>query len=102
MRVLWPRNTPMEMTLFSSTITPSTTSERAPTKQLSSMITGFACTGSRTPPLPPPPRPPAPPADAAPAREVHVLADLGAGADRCPGVDHGALVDVSADIDVGG
>src|ERR1044071_4506221 len=55
MRVLWPRNTPMEMTLFSSTTTPSTTSERAPMKQLSSMITGFAWIGSSTPPMPTPP-----------------------------------------------
>src|SRR3979490_1931185 len=44
------------MTLFSSTITPSTTSERAPIKQLSSMITGLACSGSSTPPMPTPPQ----------------------------------------------
>ncbi len=48
-------NTPIEMTLFSSTMTPSTTSERAPMKQLSSMMTGFACSGSSTPPMPTPP-----------------------------------------------
>ena len=34
---------------------PSTTSERAPTKQLSSMIVGPACIGSSTPPMPTPP-----------------------------------------------
>ena len=48
-------NTPMPSTEFSSTITPSTTSERAPMKQLSSMIVGFACSGSSTPPMPTPP-----------------------------------------------
>src|SRR5665647_3991549 len=47
--------TPIEMTEFSSTITPSTTSERAPMKQLSSMIVGPACRGSSTPPKPTPP-----------------------------------------------
>ncbi len=35
--------------------TPSTTSERAPMKQLSSMIVGLACSGSSTPPMPTPP-----------------------------------------------
>ncbi len=48
-------NTPMPSTEFSSTITPSTTSLRAPTKQLSSMMVGFACSGSSTPPMPTPP-----------------------------------------------
>src|SRR5205807_6876352 len=38
-------------------------------------------------------------ADPDPAREVTVLADLGAGADRRPGVDHRAAVDIGADID---
>ena len=33
----------------------NTTSERAPTKQLSSMTVGFACMGSNTPPIPAPP-----------------------------------------------
>ena len=42
--------TPIEITEFSSTTTPSTISERAPIKQLSSMIVGFACSGSSTPP----------------------------------------------------
>ena len=37
------------------TITPSTISERAPIKQLSSMIVGLACIGSNTPPIPAPP-----------------------------------------------
>ena len=41
--------------LPSSTITPSATSERAPMKQLSSMMTGLACRGSSTPPMPAPP-----------------------------------------------
>src|SRR5215813_13719274 len=48
-------NTPIESTEPSRTITPSTTSERAPMKQLSSMITGPACKGSSTPPMPTPP-----------------------------------------------
>jgi hypothetical protein len=39
----------------SSTTTPSATSARAPTKQLSSMITGPAWIGSSTPPMPAPP-----------------------------------------------
>src|SRR6185503_963954 len=42
------------------------------------------------------------PADADPAGEVHVLADLGARADRGPGIDHRAFVDVRPDIDEGG
>ena len=33
---------------------------------------------------------------------MNVLADLGAGADRGPSIDHRALVDVGADVDVGG
>ena len=36
-------------------ITPSATSERAPIKQLSSIMTGSACKGSSTPPIPAPP-----------------------------------------------
>ena len=47
--------TPIEITEFSSTITPSTISERAPMKQLSSMMVGLACSGSSTPPMPTPP-----------------------------------------------
>ena len=50
-----PRNTPMESTAPRSTTTPSATSERAPMKQSSSMITGLACSGSSTPPMPTPP-----------------------------------------------
>jgi hypothetical protein len=45
----------MESTAPSSTTTPSTTSERAPMKQLSSMMVGLACKGSSTPPMPTPP-----------------------------------------------
>ncbi|GJE31411.1 hypothetical protein LDDCCGHA_1588 [Methylobacterium oxalidis] len=45
----------MESTLPSPMITPSATSARAPTKQLSSMITGLACSGSSTPAMPAPP-----------------------------------------------
>ncbi|MNK73963.1 hypothetical protein D3C87_934660 [compost metagenome] len=45
----------MASTEFSSTTTPSTTSERAPMKQLSSMMVGLACSGSSTPPMPTPP-----------------------------------------------
>ena len=48
-------NTPIERTEPSPTTTPSTTSERAPIKQLSSMIVGPACSGSSTPPIPTPP-----------------------------------------------
>ena len=39
------------MTEFSSTMTPSTTDELAPMKQLSSMMVGLACSGSSTPPM---------------------------------------------------
>src|SRR5690606_27405885 len=42
-------------TASASTCTPSTTMARDPTKTLSSMITGAACTGSNTPPIPTPP-----------------------------------------------
>src|SRR4026208_519766 len=110
MRVLWLMKVPIASTEPSSTTTPSTTSERAPMKQLSSMIVGLACTGSSTPPMPTPPqrgtlRPVwaggpagAPAAYAAPAREVHVAPDLGAGADGRPRVHHGALVDVRPDV----
>ena len=45
----------MESTAPVSTITPSATSERAPIKQLSSITTGLACSGSSTPPMPTPP-----------------------------------------------
>ena len=55
MRVEAPRNTPMLSTEPSRTTTPSATSERAPMKQLSSIITGPACSGSSTPPMPAPP-----------------------------------------------
>ena len=47
--------TPIETTAPSSTITPSTTSERAPMKQSSSMMVGLAWSGSSTPPMPTPP-----------------------------------------------
>src|SRR3990170_5091292 len=42
-------------TARSPTTTPSTTMQREPTKAPSSTITGFACTGSSTPPMPTPP-----------------------------------------------
>ena len=48
-------NTPIDSTEPSRTTTPSATSERAPMKQLSSMMTGPACSGSSTPPMPTPP-----------------------------------------------
>ena len=48
-------NTPIDSTLPRSTTTPSTTSDRAPMKQSSSMIVGLACSGSSTPPRPTPP-----------------------------------------------
>ncbi len=38
-----------------STRTPSTTIQRDPIKALSSMTTGAACRGSKTPPIPTPP-----------------------------------------------
>src|SRR3569623_1971978 len=47
--------TPIVTTEPSSTITPSPTTERAPMKQLSSMMVGAACKGSSTPPMPTPP-----------------------------------------------
>src|ERR1700712_5173656 len=50
-----PIKTPIDSTLPRSTTTPSATSERAPTKQSSSIITGLACNGSNTPPMPTPP-----------------------------------------------
>src|SRR5215470_15837839 len=50
-----PMYTPMDSTEPSPTITPSATSARAPMKQLSSMMTGFAWIGSSTPPMPAPP-----------------------------------------------
>ena len=69
-------------------MTPSTTSERAPMKQLSSMMVGRGLQRFEHA------------ADADAARQMHVLADLRAGADRRPGVDHGAAVDVRADVHV--
>ena len=78
--------TPMPSTEFSSTITPSTTSERAPMKQLSSMIVGLGLQRLEHA------------ADADAAGQMHVLADLRAGADRGPGVDHRAFVDIRADV----
>ena len=47
--------TPIDRTEPVPTTTPSTTSERAPMKQSSSMMVGFACRGSSTPPMPTPP-----------------------------------------------
>ena len=41
-------------------------------------------------------------ADADAARQMYVLADLGAGADRGPGIHHGAFIDIGADVDIGG
>ena len=81
--------TPIDSTEPSPTTTPSTTSERAPMKQLSSMMVGFGLQRLEHA------------ADADAAREVAVLADLRAGADRRPGVDHRALVDIGAEIDEG-
>ncbi len=66
---------------------PSTTIDREPTKASSSMTTGTALGGSNTPPTPTPPerctRLPIWPQDP----------------DGGPGVDHGAFVDVAADVD---
>ena len=50
-----PMKTPIDSTAPRSTMTPSATSERAPMKQSSSMMTGLACSGSSTPPMPTPP-----------------------------------------------
>ena len=77
------------MTLFSSTITPSTISERATdeTVVLDDGRVGlhrFEHT-----------------ADADAAGKVDVFADLGAGTDSGPGVDHGAFIDIGPDIDEG-
>src|SRR6185312_1453107 len=41
-------------------------------------------------------------ADADPAAEMHALADLGAAANRRPGVHHRPLVDIGANIDIAG
>ena len=41
-------------------------------------------------------------ADAGAARDVHVLADLRAAADRRPGIDHRTFADVGADVDEAG
>jgi hypothetical protein len=38
-------------------------------------------------------------ADPRAAGNVHILADLRAGADRGPGVDHGVFADIGADVD---
>ena len=57
-------------------------------KQLSSMMVGLACSGSKTPPMPTPPE------------RCTLLADLRARAHGRPGVDHRAFVDVGADVDV--
>ena len=51
----FPMKTPIPRTEPSRIIHPSTTSERAPMKQLSSIIVGPACMGSNTPPIPTPP-----------------------------------------------
>ena len=84
------RNTPIETTEPSPTMTPSTTSERAPMKQLSSMMVGIGLQRLQHA------------ADADAARQMHVLADLRAGADGDPGVDHRARIDIGAEIDEGG
>ena len=83
-------NTPIDSTEPSPTMTPSATSERAPMKQLSSMMVGAACNGSSTPPMPAPPE------------MWQCAADLRAGADGRPGVDHRVLADMGADIDEAG
>ena len=49
------RTTPAPRTACSPTRTPSTTMQREPMKAPSSMMTGAACSGSRTPPMPTPP-----------------------------------------------
>src|ERR1700692_1505750 len=58
-------------------------------KQSSSITTGPACTGSNTP------------ANPAAAEDVDFPADLRAGADGRPGVDHRVLADIGAEIDEG-
>ena len=77
----------MPITLWWPTTTPSTTSERAPMKQWSSMIVGRGLQRLEHA------------ADAGAAGEVAVLADLRARTDRRPGVDHRAGADVRADVD---
>ena len=54
------------------------------------MIVGLACRGFEHA------------ADAHAAGQVHVLADLRARAHGGPGVDHGAFVDIGADVHVAG
>lgn len=41
-------------------------------------------------------------ADPDTATEVHIFADLGAGAYGCPGIDEGSAIDIGTDIDVAG
>ena len=53
--MLCPIKTPIDITEPFSTITPSTISDLAPIKQLSSIIVGFDWIGSKTPPNPAPP-----------------------------------------------
>ena len=77
----------MPITLWWPTTTPSTTSERAPMKQWSSMMVGRGLQRLEHA------------ADAGAAGQVAVLADLRAGTHRGPGVDHGAVADVRADVD---
>ena len=70
-------------------MTPSTISDRAPMKQLSSMIVGIGLQRLEHA------------ADADAAGQVDVLADLRARPDGGPGIHHRALVHVGADVHVG-
>jgi hypothetical protein len=54
-RVFAVSTTPAPSTARAPTWTPSTTTQREPMNAPSSITTGAACTGSRTPPMPTPP-----------------------------------------------
>jgi len=77
-------NTPIDTTEPLPTITPSTTSERAP---IEAIVLDDGRIGLQRLQHA---------ADADAAGEMHVLADLRAGADGDPGVDHGLGIDIGA------
>ena len=71
-----------------STITPSTTIQRDPMKQPSSMITGEACKGYTT--------------NTNTTTQVNTFANLCTAANGSPGVNHGSFVHISANIHIAG
>src|SRR5271165_4628997 len=84
------RKTPIDTTEPSPMITPSTTSERAPMKQSSSMTVGLACNGSSTPPIPTITPSTGPPAQTRPGGAIFVKivppGGMVAGCDRLSGL----------------